>query len=56
MATRDGAFSVSMSNSAKVAHYIQQQKEHHQTKTFQEEFRAFLNHHKIEYDERYVWD
>ena len=51
-----GAFSVSMSNSAKVAHYIQQQKEHHQTKTFQEEFRAFLNHHKIEYDERYVWD
>jgi len=24
--------------------------------TFQEEFRALLTKHDIEYDERYVWD
>jgi putative transposase len=51
-----GAFSVSESNVPKVANYIRNQEEHHRMKTFQEEYREFLNKHKIEFDERYVWD
>ena len=51
-----GAFSVSQSNVEEVQNYIADQKEHHRTKTFQEEFRAFLNRYDVPYDERYVWD
>ncbi len=51
-----GVFSVSESRIPLVVHYIQQQEEHHRTKTFQEEYRQFLEKHKISYDERYVWD
>lgn len=51
-----GGFSVSESNTPKVANYIQNQEEHHRVKTFQEEYREFLAKHKIQYDESYVWD
>ena len=51
-----GAFTVSQSHLAKVAHYIQTQREHHQIKTFQEEYRALLERHGIQYDERYLLD
>jgi len=36
--------------------YIDQQEEHHRTRTFQEEFRMFLKKYGVEYDEAYVWD
>jgi hypothetical protein len=39
-----------------VVRYIENQKEHHRKKIFQEEYRAFLKKYKVEYDERYVWD
>ncbi|MEZ5300874.1 MAG: transposase [Verrucomicrobiales bacterium] len=51
-----GAFSVSESNAAKVANYIGSQKERHRVKSFQEEYREFLERHRVDYDERYVWD
>lgn len=51
-----GAFSVSQSNVEEVQAYIGDQKEHHRTKTFQEEFRAFLKKYEVDFDERYVWD
>ena len=51
-----GAFSVSQSNVEDVRRYIRDQKEHHRTKTFQEEFRTMLKRYKIEWDEKYVWD
>jgi putative transposase len=51
-----GAFSVSQSHVAHVVKYIESQKEHHRIKTFQEEFRAFLEKYRVPYDERYVWD
>ena len=51
-----GAFSVSESNVPKVANYIRNQEEHHRVKTFQEEYREFLQKHQIEFDEQYVWD
>jgi len=50
------AFSVSQSNVVKVVEYIENQREHHRRRTFQEEFRAFLKRYQVRYDERYVWD
>jgi len=51
-----GAFSVSASNEDRVVEYIRRQEEHHAATTFQDEFRKFLKKHRIEWDERYVWD
>ena len=50
-----GAFSVSASQARKTVAYIQNQKEHHRRKTFQEEFRALLDKHGITYDARYLY-
>ena len=50
------AFSVSQSNLAEVIRYIENQEGHHKRITFRDEYRAFLNAHEIEFDERYVWD
>lgn len=56
-AWQDGysAFSVSKSNVPAVVHYIQNQREHHRKKTFQEEYLELLEKHGIEYDQRYLW-
>lgn len=51
-----GAFSVNPAEVDTVIHYIENQKEHHSKKIFQEEYRAFLKKYNVEYDERYVWD
>ena len=51
-----GAFGVSESNVEAVRNYIANQAYHHRQKTFQEEYRAFLERHRIVIDERYVWD
>ncbi len=51
-----GAFTVSKSQLPDVEGYIRNQREHHRTKTFQEEYRTFLDRHGIQYDERYLWD
>ena len=51
-----GAFAVSESNVAVVREYIANQREHHRKKPFQEEYRAFLQRHRVAFDERYVWD
>jgi putative transposase len=51
-----GAFSVGPSDLNALLHYIDTQEEHHKTRTFQDEYRAFLTKYGIEYDERYVWD
>jgi putative transposase len=50
------AFSVSASNSGRVKRYIENQDSHHRVRTFQDELRAFLRRHQVEFDERYVWD
>jgi hypothetical protein len=31
------------------------QEQHHQVRTFQDEFRAFLRRYEITYDEKYLW-
>jgi len=51
-----GAFSVNPAEMDVVVRYIENQKEHHRKKSFQEEYRAFLKKYEVEYDERYVWD
>src|SRR6202012_2844782 len=49
-------FSVSQSNLETVKQYIADQKEHHHKVSFQDELRALLSRHQIEYDEKYSWD
>jgi REP element-mobilizing transposase RayT len=49
------AFSVSKSAVPSVREYIQQQEKHHKKRTFQEEYREFLEKHGIDFDERYLW-
>ena len=51
-----GAFAVSESNVAAVREYIAGQQEHHRKNSFQEEYRSFLERHRITCDERYMWD
>ncbi|MGA8657978.1 MAG: transposase [Chthoniobacterales bacterium] len=50
------AFSVADSTLESVVEYVSKQDEHHKRLTFQEEYRAFLNRHHVNFDERYVWD
>ena len=49
-------FSVSQSNLEQVKEYIARQEEHHRKMTFQDELRTLLRKHRMEWDERYVWD
>ena len=51
-----GAFSIGHSQLGSLKRYIATQREHHRHKTFQEEFREFLEKYQVNYDERYVWD
>lgn len=51
-----GIFSVSASNLEKTQKYIADQEEHHRSKTFQDELRMMLKKHRVDWDERYVWD
>jgi REP element-mobilizing transposase RayT len=51
-----GAFSVSVSQLETIINYIKKQKEHHRKRSFQQEFLMLLKKHRIEFDERYLWD
>ena len=55
-AWQDGyaAFTVSPSVMPKVIEYIRHQPEHHRKMTFEEELKALLDRHGIQYDERYL--
>jgi Transposase IS200 like. len=49
-----GAFTVSASQREAVCHYIEQQAEHHRTRTFREEYLELLCRSGVEFDERYL--
>ena len=51
-----GIFSVNPYELEVVVQYIENQKMHHENKTFQTEYRGFLKKYNVEYDERYVWE
>ena len=50
------AFSVSESRSALAFDYIQNQQEHHKTRSFMDEYIALLRLHNIQFDERFVME
>ena len=50
-----GAFSVSSSNLDRVIRYIQDQDAHHRKTNFEDEFRALLRKHGVEYDPNWVF-
>ncbi|AUD03174.1 IS200/IS605 family transposase [Spirosoma pollinicola] len=50
-----GAFSYSHSQIDSVVKYILNQEEHHQKRTFEEEYLAFLQKFDVPYDDRYLF-
>jgi REP element-mobilizing transposase RayT len=50
------AFTVSESQVPRVRKYIQNQPEHHRQVDYKSELLQLLKKHKVEYDERYLWD
>lgn len=50
-----GAFSVSPTLINKTVKYIRNQEEHHRKRSFQEEYKLFLNAYGIQYDERFAF-
>jgi putative transposase len=50
-----GGFSVSKSKIPVVVRYIKNQERHHKKMSFEDEFRALLEKHGIEFDPKYVF-
>jgi len=51
-----GMFSVGPAHRGEAEVYVRKQEAHHRTKTFQEEYRAFLEKYGIAFEEQFVWD
>lgn len=51
-----GAFSVSKLQIEIVRKYIANQKEHHKTESFDDEYRKFLRRYEMDFDEKYFLD
>ena len=51
-----GSFSVNPTEIDVVIRYIENQAEHHKSKTFQEEYLTFLKKYNVDFDERYLWE
>ena len=50
------AFSLGESQIKQVKQYIAHQEGHHQSKTFEDEYKLLLARYNIPYDTRYIWD
>jgi putative transposase len=50
-----GVFSVSKSHLDRVVEYIKNQRQHHESQSFEDEFREVLRVHEIDYDERFLF-
>ncbi len=51
-----GAFSIGQSQVPALSKYIRDQKIHHKSQSYQDEFRALCSRYDVEIDERYCWD
>ena len=51
-----GAFSIGESGYHRAVRYIANQKEHHTTLSFKEEYLLLLKKYGVDYDERYLWE
>lgn len=52
---RYGAFTVSESQVENVRRYIRNQEKHHLRMSFEEEFKALLKAHQLDFDEVHLW-
>src|SRR2546430_6165085 len=52
---RFAAFTVSESQVERVRRYIRHQEEHHRTKSFEDEFKALLRGHNVDFDAAHLW-
>jgi REP element-mobilizing transposase RayT len=50
-----GAFTYSIKEKDNLIEYVKNQEEHHRVISFEEEYRALLKEHGVEYDERYLF-
>jgi putative transposase len=50
-----GAFTYSIHEKDRLIKYIQNQEEHHKSKTFKEEYKELLHEQRIEFDEKYLF-
>lgn len=50
-----GAFSYSRSQIKTVALYVENQEDHHRKTTFLQEYKKFLEHFEVEFDEQYIF-
>ena len=53
---RFGAFTVSESQVERVRRYIRNQEQHHRKHSFEEEFKALLTAHRIDFDAAHLWN
>lgn len=51
-----GIFSLGESNRQSAIQYILNQKDHHKTVSFKEEFKVLLEKYRVSFDEKYLWD
>ena len=51
-----GAFTVSESQIPVVIRYVKEQENHHRKRSFKDEFVEILERHRVNYDERYLWN
>ncbi|MBL7930541.1 MAG: IS200/IS605 family transposase [Bacteroidia bacterium] len=49
-----GAFTYSMKEKDRLVEYVKNQESHHHKTSFMDEYRMFLNEHKIDFDEKYL--
>ncbi len=50
------ALSIGQSQLPALLHYIENQREHHRVRTFDEELIEILDRYGVAYDQRYLWD
>ncbi len=51
-----GAFSLGQSQLGALIRYIENQREHHRTRSFKEELLVLFDKYGVAYDERYLWN
>jgi REP element-mobilizing transposase RayT len=51
-----GAFSIGTNDIERTVAYIKNQSEHHQVRSFEQEYLLFVDRNEVAYDERYLFD
>ncbi|WP_417610650.1 IS200/IS605 family transposase [Owenweeksia hongkongensis] len=51
-----GAFSIGASQISKVVNYIENQERHHTKKSFEDEYRSFLENYQVDFKDEYLFE